>query len=50
MVQEHKLATVNVTVVDSIPTEGMKCFIFSFPRSGNESKRSVNLRNSTDNC
>lgn len=34
-------ATVNLTVLDSIPTRGMKYIIFPIPRTGNEAKSDI---------
>lgn len=45
--QDHKLATVNATVVI---LEGMKYFIFSFPGNGNNSKHGVNFHHSIRNA
>ena len=41
MAQRHKRTTVNATAMGSIPN--WKYLIFSFPRSGNEGKRGVEL-------
>ena len=36
--------SVNSTVIESIPTQGMKYLMFSFPRSYNNTKRGVVFR------
>ena len=48
--QGHKRVTVNVTVVDSIPTWEIKYLIFSLRRSGNEVKRGGGFRHSIHNA
>ena len=49
--QGHKCLTVNVTVLGLIPTRGNQIFIyfFSFLRSDNKAKRSVEFRRQTCN-
>ena len=45
--QEHQRATVNATVVGSMPTRGNEILNFSFLRSGVEAKRGVEFHHPT---